>query len=73
MIPNINNVSNVKNIKDTNDIPIASKIKIVLSDGIEIFLNEYVGILLIKANATTNVRYGTIILTSKNWFNSDNS
>tara|TARA_B110000211_G_scaffold143402_1_gene163686 strand:- start:31 stop:294 length:264 start_codon:yes stop_codon:yes gene_type:complete len=61
---NIKRVLNVKKIRETKVIPKLNKIKIVNFDDIEIFFNEKVGILLIKENATTIVRYGEKFLIS---------
>ena len=53
-----NNVSKVKNIKVTKDIPIPKSIKTVKAGLILIFLNEYVGTLLIKSTAIIKVNKG---------------
>ena len=46
--PNNNKVSKVKNINKTKEVPTANKIKIVNLGGIDIFLKEKVGNLLIS-------------------------
>ena len=66
-------VSKVKNITDTKVIPATSKIKIVREGLILIFLNEYVGILLINNNEIIIVRMGVINSKSIIFLNSDNS
>ena len=61
---NINRVLNVKKIRETKVIQKLNKIKIVNFDYIEIFFNEKVGILLIRENAISIVRYGVKFLIS---------
>ena len=58
----------MKNINVTKDIPIPKRIKTVKVGLILILLNEYVGTLLIKRIAITNVNIGTknFFLTRKN-------
>ena len=56
---NTSKVSKVKNIKVTKDIPIPKSMKIVKAGLILIFLNEYVGTLLIKSTAIIKVYIGT--------------
>ena len=56
-----------------NEIPIPNNIKTVTLGWIEIFLNEKVGILLIKSKAINTVRYGAIELRSKDMLKFDSS
>ena len=54
-----NKVSKVKNINVTKATPIPKRIKTVKAGFILIFLNEYVGTLLINNTAINNVNKGT--------------
>ena len=63
----------MKNIIQINEIPIPNNMKTVTLGWIEIFLNEKVGILLIKSKAINIVRYGAIKLRSIDILKFDNS